>query len=81
MPVEISSYIKKLPICEINGKRYRFINGVGFGIDGYCCEMGDEFKKKSKRKVKSRGKSPRDKFINLILPELVAVKRCISSAL
>jgi YegS/Rv2252/BmrU family lipid kinase len=51
MPVEISSYIKNLPICEIDGKKYRFINGVGYGIDGYCCEVGDELKKKSKRKV------------------------------
>ncbi len=51
MPVEISSYIKNLPICEIEGKRYRFINGIGYGIDGYCCEQGDEKKKKSKRKV------------------------------
>ncbi len=51
MPVEISSYIRNLPICEIDGKKYRFINGVGYGIDGYCCEVGDELKKKSKRKV------------------------------
>lgn len=51
MPVEISSYIKNLPICEINGKKYRFINGVGYGIDGYCCEVRDELKKKSNKKV------------------------------
>lgn len=51
MPVEISSYIRNLPICEVNGKKHRFINGVGFGIDGYCCEVGAERKKNSKRKV------------------------------
>ncbi len=51
MPVDISSYIQNLPICEIDGKRFRFINGVGYGIDGYCCEVGDEKRKKTKRKV------------------------------
>jgi len=51
MPVEIGSYIKNLPVCEIDGKRYRFINGVGYGIDGYCCEEGDRIKEKTKRKV------------------------------
>ena len=25
----------------------KFINGVGFGIDGYCCEMGDKIKAKN----------------------------------
>ncbi len=51
MPVEISEYIKNLPVCEVDGKSYRFINGVGYGIDGYCCEEGDRIKEKSKRKV------------------------------
>ena len=50
-PVDITEYIKNLPVCEVNGKRYRFINGVGYGIDGYCCAVGDEIKKRSRRKV------------------------------
>ena len=28
----------------VNGKDYKFINGVGFGIDGYCCEVGDDMR-------------------------------------
>lgn len=40
-PVDISDYIKELPTVTVNGNDYRFINGVGFGIDGYCCEVGD----------------------------------------
>lgn len=43
-PVEISEYIKDLPVVTVNGKSYKFINGVGFGIDGYCCEVGDRLK-------------------------------------
>ena len=47
----INDYIKNLPIVIINGKEYSFINGVGFGIDGYCCEKGDELQAKSDKPV------------------------------
>ena len=50
-PVVITQYLKSLPWVEVNGKRYRFINGVGFGIDGYCCQVGDELKKIPGKKV------------------------------
>lgn len=49
-PVDITEYVKGLPTVTVNGKTSRFINGVGFGIDGYCCEVGDE------KKVSSPGK-------------------------
>lgn len=41
-PVCITKYIKNLPVTEVKGKTYRFLNNVGYGIDGYCCEVGDE---------------------------------------
>ncbi len=47
----INDYILDLPIVTVNGKEYRFINGVGFGIDGYCCEEGDRLKSKSSKPV------------------------------
>lgn len=47
-PFLIDDYIADLPAVEVNGKSYKFINGVGFGIDGYCCEVGDELKEKGK---------------------------------
>ena len=50
-PVVITRYLKNLPSVEVNGKRCRFINGVGFGIDGYCCQVGDELKKIPGKKV------------------------------
>jgi diacylglycerol kinase family enzyme len=40
-PLELTPYIQNLPYVEVKGKRYRFLNNVGFGIDGYCCEVGD----------------------------------------
>lgn len=36
--VDIKPYFEHLPVVEINGKKQRFVNGVGVGIDGYCCE-------------------------------------------
>ena len=50
-PVVITQYLNNLPSVEVNGRRYRFINGVGFGIDGYCCQVGDELKKTPGKKV------------------------------
>ncbi len=50
-PVLINKYIVDLPSVSVNGKKYRFINGVGFGIDGYCCEVGDALKEKSDKPV------------------------------
>ena len=47
-PVLISNYIKDLPTVKVNGKQSKFINGVGFGIDGYCCEVGDIMKSQNK---------------------------------
>ncbi len=37
----IKEHLHDLPTVEVKGKRYRFLNNVGFGIDGYCCEVGD----------------------------------------
>ena len=50
-PVSINKYIKNLPSVEVNGKSYRFLNNVGFGIDGYCCEVGDAKKAKGEKNI------------------------------
>ena len=50
-PVLINPYIEKLPKVTVNGNDYKFINGVGYGIDGYCCEVGDELRAKSVKKI------------------------------
>ena len=54
-PRSITEYLKDLPSVEVRGKRYRFINGVGFGIDGYCCQVGDELRKIPGKKVNYTG--------------------------
>ena len=50
-PEKINKYLENLPTVTVNGKDYFFINGVGFGIDGYCCEMGDAIKETSDKPV------------------------------
>ena len=50
-PVSVKQYLQDLPLVEVKGKTYRFINNVGFGIDGYCCEVGDQCKAKSDKAV------------------------------
>ncbi len=49
--VEINDYIRNLPTVEVNGKVMKFINGIGFGVDGFCCEEGEKYRAKT-------GKSP-----------------------
>ena len=43
-PVLLNPYLKNLPTVTIKGTEYKFINGVGYGIDGYCCEVGDKLR-------------------------------------
>ena len=46
----INKYLRKLPVVKVNGMKRKFINGIGYGIDGYCCEVGD------KQRAKDNGK-------------------------
>ena len=49
--IPLNAFLGKLPTVTVNGKDYKFINGVGFGIDGYCCEVGDEMREKTDKPV------------------------------
>ena len=50
-PFPIGDYLRNLPTVTVNGKQYRFLNGIGYGIDGYCCQVGDEQREKSTKPV------------------------------
>lgn len=39
--IRLNDYMRNLPTVTVGGVTYKFINGIGFGIDGYCCEEGD----------------------------------------
>ncbi len=47
----INPYIEKLPVTIVDGKEYCFVNGVGYGIDGYCCEEGDRQRAESDKPI------------------------------
>jgi diacylglycerol kinase family enzyme len=49
-PVVINTYLQNLPSVTVKGKEYRFLNGVGYGIDGYCCEVGDRMRRETPQK-------------------------------
>ena len=51
---QINQYIQHLPEVTINGKKWLFMNNVGFGIDGYCCEEGDRQRTKNEKTHKNK---------------------------
>lgn len=46
----ISKYICNLPTVKVKDIKKKFINGIGYGIDGYCCEEGDKVRQKKSGK-------------------------------
>ena len=42
--VLLNDYIRNLPTVFVNGTERKFINGIGYGIDGYCCEVADKMR-------------------------------------
>ena len=50
-PLLINKYIVDLPRVYVNGEEHVFVNGIGYGLDGYCCEVGDEIQRNSDKKV------------------------------
>lgn len=49
--IQLKDYMENLPLVTVNGKTYRFLNGIGYGIDGYCCQVGDQLRESSDQKV------------------------------
>lgn len=47
---EINKYLCDLPKVCVNGEDKYFLNGVGYGIDGYCCEEGDRIREETPEK-------------------------------
>lgn len=50
-PFCIDPYIRDLPTVYVNGIEQKFINGIGYGLDGYCCDVGDEIRRTSNKRV------------------------------
>lgn len=50
-PFPIREYLQHLPVVETNGQKRRFINGVGYGVDGEVCAEGARLREKNKGKI------------------------------
>lgn len=50
-PFLLNPYITNLPHIHFNGETHIFINGVGYGIDGYVCEEGDRIRRKTGKPI------------------------------
>ena len=40
-PVNITKYLRNLPVANVNGREYVFVNNVGMGLDGYTTNEAD----------------------------------------
>ena len=54
-PFLLNPYIENLPTVTVHGHSYKFLNGVGYGIDGYCCEEGDKLRAKTDKSINYAG--------------------------
>lgn len=54
-PFPITEYVRRLPTVTVKGKSHKFINAVGYGIDGYCCEVADKIRETSDKPINYAG--------------------------
>lgn len=53
--LEINKYVENLPLIQVIDKEYRYINGIGYGIDGMCCEVAEAKKAAGATKISYSG--------------------------
>ena len=49
--IKVNDYLKNLPTVFVKDMERKFINGIGYGIDGYCCEIADRQREKKPGKA------------------------------
>lgn len=47
--LDLKPYITDLPTTDINGKKYKFLNNIGFGLDGFCCFEAERLRNLGKK--------------------------------
>lgn len=53
--IPLNKYLKRLPKVIINGNETRFVNGIGFGIDGLTCLKAEQLKASGASKIDYTG--------------------------
>lgn len=51
-PFPVGRFLRPLPEAETPEGKKLFLNGIGFGIDGYCCEAGEKLRARGKRDIR-----------------------------
>lgn len=49
--IPLNRFLQNLPIIHVNGISRRFINGIGYGLDGETCRAGEELRESSSDKA------------------------------
>ena len=49
--IEITDYLKNAPTVTIDGITTKFLNGIGFGVDGMVCVESDKMKAQGKKDI------------------------------
>ena len=42
--IDLKPYLVNLPVVTVKEKKYLFLNGIGYGIDGYCARVGEDIR-------------------------------------
>jgi diacylglycerol kinase family enzyme len=71
--VKLNDYINHLPKVFVNGRTYRFVNGIGFGIDGDCCVVAENKKAAGETSI-DYGKITVDLLLHSYVPRGAKVK-------
>ena len=49
--IPLNKFLVNLPIVHVNGISRRFLNGIGYGLDGEACRIGEEMRGNTKKKI------------------------------
>lgn len=71
--IKLNEYVKDLPYIEVKGRTYRFINGIGYGIDGECCVVAEAKKEAGERQI-DYSKITIDLLLHSYVPRVATVK-------
>ena len=42
--IPLNKFVENLPIVRVNGIERRFLNGIGYGLDGVACAIGEQIR-------------------------------------
>ena len=49
--IQLNKFLENLPLVKVNGIERRFLNGIGYGLDGVACAIGEEMRMNTTKKI------------------------------